>query len=71
MKRTTNNPDKVIKDLRDRNDKLELQRREFECRLYSEQLLTNRLKEQIKQLEKENEHKDKIIKELRALKEKY
>ncbi len=63
------NSEKAIKDLKLRNDKLENQRREFEIRLYSEQLANNRLKEQIKQLEKELAHKDKIIADLRKLKD--
>ena len=49
------NKDKIIKDLKERNDKLENQRRQFEARLYHEQYLSKRKDEEIKKLNKEKD----------------
>jgi len=52
------NKDKIIKDLKERNDKLADQRRQFEARLYHEQYLS---KEKDKEIEKINKEKDDIF----------
>ena len=47
------NKDKIIKDLKERNDKLENQRRQFEMRLYHEQYLVEEKDKEIEKLKKE------------------
>ena len=44
------NKDKIIKDLKERNNKLENQRRQFESRLYNEQHLVERKDKEIEKL---------------------
>jgi len=69
MKRPINNPDKVIKDLKKRIDELTDKEKHFEYSFIFEQNKNNKLQDKIDHLNKELAHKDKIIADLRKLKD--
>lgn len=56
------NKDKIIKDLKERNDKLENQRRQFEFRLYHEQHIVEEKDKEIQRLNKEKSILEKSLK---------
>lgn len=68
-KKKTNNPDKVIKDLRKKVDELTDKERYFEWSFINEQNKNNKLQDEIDRLNKELAHRDRIIADLRKLKD--
>lgn len=60
------NKEKIIKDLKERNDKLVDQRRQFEARLYHEQYLSKEKDKEIERLNNIIKQKDNIINELES-----
>ena len=59
------NKDKIIKDLKERNDKLVDQRRQFEARLYHEQYLSKEKDKEITRLNNIIEELEKYMNEER------